>query len=51
MHNHDDKYPARSGFKPGIYWLHDSVDTKEPLGLAISVLRMVIYMIDVVQGN
>ena len=29
MHNHDDKYPARSGFEPGTSRLKAPVDTNE----------------------
>ena len=34
MHNHDDKYPARPGFKPGTSMLQAPVDTNEPSGPA-----------------
>ena len=34
MHNQDDKYPTRSGFKPGTSRLQAPVDTKEPSGPA-----------------
>ena len=34
MHNHDDKYPARLGFEPGISRLQAPVDTNEPSGPA-----------------
>ena len=34
MHNHDDKYPARPGFKPGTSRLQAPVDTNEPLWTA-----------------
>ena len=34
MHNHDDKYPSRPGFKPGILRLQAPVDTNEPSGPA-----------------
>ena len=37
IHNHDDKYPARTGFKPGTSRLQDPVDTNEPLGPAIVI--------------
>ena len=30
MHNHDDKYPSRSGFEPGTPRLQAPVDTNEP---------------------
>ena len=32
MHNHDDKYPSRSGFEPGTPRLQAPVDTNEPSG-------------------
>ena len=32
MHNHDDKYPSRSGFEPGTPKLQAPVDTNEPSG-------------------
>ena len=35
MHNHDDKYPSRSGFEPGTPRLQALVDTNEPSGPAI----------------
>ena len=34
MHNHDDKYPARPGFKPDFPRLQAPVDTNEPSGPA-----------------
>ena len=35
MHDHDDKYPARPGFKPGTSRLQQvPVDTNEPQGSA-----------------
>ena len=34
MHNHDDKYPYRPGFKPGTPRLQAPVDTNEPSGPA-----------------
>ena len=34
MHNHDDKYQARPGFKPGTYRLQAPVDMNEPSGPA-----------------
>ena len=30
MHSHDEKYPARPGFEPGISGLQAPVDTNEP---------------------
>ena len=39
MHNHDDKYPSRLGFEPGIPRLQAPVDTKEPSGLVTQNLR------------
>ena len=36
MHNHDDKYPARSGFEPVASKLQAPVDTNEPSGPASS---------------
>ena len=30
MHNHDDKYPPRLKFEPGIFRLQNTVDTNEP---------------------
>ena len=30
MHNHDDKYPSRSGFEPCTSMLQAPVDTNEP---------------------
>ena len=35
MHNHDDKYPGRSGLEPGTSWLQAPVDTNEPSGPAL----------------
>ena len=36
MHNHDDKYPTRSGFEPGTSRLQAPVHTNEQLGPAHS---------------
>ena len=36
MHNQDDKYPSRPGFKPGTSRLQAPVDTSEPSGPASS---------------
>ena len=40
MHNQDDKYPARPGFKPGTSRLQTPGDTNEPSGLTDLDLQM-----------
>ena len=37
MHNHDNKYPARTGFEPGTCRLQAPVDTNEPSGPASTI--------------
>ena len=39
MHNHDDKYPPRTGFEPGTPRLQAPVDTYEPSGPANEMRR------------
>ena len=39
MHNHDDKYPSRSGFEPGTPRLPAPIDTNEPSGPASCIYR------------
>ena len=42
MHNHDDKYPSRSGFEPGTPRLQAPVDINEPSGPApIKLIRTI----------
>ena len=50
MHNHDDKYPARPGFEPGISRLQAPVDTNEASGrptyVSITILDIFKYIIN-----
>ena len=43
MHNHDDKYPSRSGFEPGTTRLQAPVDMNEPSRPAPNKLILVFY--------
>ena len=47
MHNLDDKYPVRSGFKPVISRLQAPGDTNEPSWLAIGLYIYGIFWIGV----
>ena len=47
MYNHDDEYPSRPGFEPGIPRLQTPVDTNEPSGPANRQPRFEIVLIDI----
>ena len=52
MHNHDDKYPTRPGFKPGTSRLQAPVDTmshrRRPMVVMVAVMVVVMVLVMVV---